>query len=250
MKLKSIIYLIMERLLAATTDRIVCISEAEKESAQKKHVGKEDKLKLIPNGINIEEVRSAVTKSRKELGMDDNAYIVGMIGRLTPQKAPDIFIRAANLIKKRIPQAAFIIVGNGDMADEIVKYAEEHHLLLYVTGWTDEPYTYLKTFDVALLLSRWEGFGLAVVEYMAAEKNVVASRTDALPTLIDDGIDGLLVEVDSPEDACEKVVWLYEHPNEARQMRKAALKKVYEKYSIQRVAQQHLDMFEELMSKK
>lgn len=161
----------------------------------------------------------------------------------------DIFIRAANLIKKRIPQAAFIIVGNEDMTDEIVKYAEEHHLLLYVTGWTDEPYTYLKTFDVALLLSRWEGFGLAVVEYMAAEKNVVASRTDALPTLIDDGIDGLLVEVDSPEDACEKVVWLYEHPNEARQMRKAALKKVYEKYSIQRVAQQHLDMFEELMSK-
>lgn len=162
----------------------------------------------------------------------------------------DIFIRAANLIKKRIPQAAFIIVGNEDMTDEIVKYAEEHHLLLYVTGWTDEPYTYLKTFDVALLLSRWEGFGLAVVEYMAAEKNVVASRTDTLPTLIDDGIDGLLVEVDSPEDACEKVIWLYEHPNEARQMRKAALKKVYEKYSIQRVAQQHLDMFEELMSKE
>lgn len=250
MSLKSIIYLLVERLLAFVTDRIVCISEAEKDSAQRKHVDKGDKLELIPNGIDIEEVRTAVAKSRKELGMDDNAYVVGMIGRLTPQKAPDIFIRAANLIKKRIPQAAFIIVGNGDMTAEIVRYAEEHHLPLYVTGWTDEPYTYLKMFDVALLLSRWEGFGLAVVEYMAAEKNVVATRTDALPTLIDDGVDGLLVEVDSPEDACEKVVWIYEHPNEAEQMRKAALKKVYEKYDIQRVADQHVDMFKELMSKK
>ncbi|MDE6647630.1 MAG: glycosyltransferase family 4 protein, partial [Prevotella sp.] len=115
----------------------------------------------------------------------------------------------------------------------------------YITGWTNEPYTYLKTFDVALLLSRWwEGFGLAIVEYMAAEKNVVATRTYAIPTLVDDGIDGLLVKVDSPEDVCEKVVWLYNHSEEAAIMRKAALQKVYEKFDIQRVADQHVMMFE------
>ncbi len=50
-----------------------------------------------------------------------------------------------------------------------------------------------------MLLSRWEGFGLAVVEYMAAEKNVVATKIDAIPTLVDDGVDGLLVEMDNPK---------------------------------------------------
>ena len=99
---------------------------------------------------------------------------------------------------------------------------------LYVTGWTNAPYSYLKVFDVALLLSRWEGFGLAIVEYMAAEKNVVASRVDAIPTLIDDGTDGLLAEADNPEDIKEKVLWLYNHPEEARIMKKKALEKVEE----------------------
>lgn len=246
MGLKSRIYLIIERLLASVTDCIVCISEAEEHSAKKKHVDDGKKLQLIPNGIDIEAVRLAKAKERKEFGMNDDDYIVGMIGRLTPQKAPDTFIRAAKLIKEKIPKATFVIVGGGEMSDEITGYASENDLHLYITGWTDEAYTYLKTFDVALLLSRWEGFGLAIVEYMAAEKNVVATRIDAIPTLVDDGIDGLLVKVDSPEDVCEKVVWLYNHSKEAAIMRKAALQKVYEKFDIQRVADQHIVMFKSI----
>lgn len=246
MGLKTKIYLVIERLLAPMTDRIVCISEAEQDSAKREHIDNGSKLELIPNGIDIEAVRSAIAKGRKEIGIDDEAYIVGMVGRLTPQKAPDMFIHAAKLIKEKIPQAAFIIVGNGEQTEETMQYAKENGLTLHVTGWTDEPYAYLKTFDVALLLSRWEGFGLAIVEYMAAEKNVVATRIDAIPTLIDDGVDGLLVKVDSPEDVCEKVVWLYNHPKEAADMRKNALRKVYEKYDIRRVADQHAEMFKKL----
>lgn len=238
----------IERLLAPVTDCIVCISEAEEYSAKKKHVDDGKKLQLIPNGIDIDAVRLAKAQERKEFGMNDDDYIVGMIGRLTPQKAPDTFIRSARLIKEKIPKATFVIVGGGEMADEITRYASENDLHLYITGWTDGPYTYLKTFDVALLLSRWEGFGLAIVEYMAAEKNVVATQTDAIPTLIDDGIDGLLVKVDSPEDVCEKVIWLYNHSKEAAIMRKAALQKVYEKFDIQRVADQHVMMFETICS--
>lgn len=248
MSLKSKVYIFIERLLASVTDRIVCISEAEEESAKREHIGKTNKLELIPNGIDINAVRSATAKDRKQLGISDDAYVVGMIGRLTPQKAPDIFIRAAKLIREKIPHAAFIIVGNGDMTEDIMKYAGENNLPLHITGWTDEPYSYLKTFDVAVLLSRWEGFGLAIAEYMAAEKNVVATRIDAIPTLIEDGVDGLLVEADSPEDACDKVVWLYNHPMEASYMRQAALKKVRDKYDIQRVAEQHVDMIRKLFN--
>lgn len=249
MGLKSKIYLVIERILASVTNRIVCISEAEKDSAKRNRIDNGGKLELIPNGIDIEAVRSAVAKNKESLGFDENAYVVGMIGRLTAQKAPDVFIQAARFIKECIPEAVFVIVGNGDMTDEVVAYAKEHNLDLYVTGWTDEPYAYLKTFDVALLLSRWEGFGLAAVEYMAAEKNVVATRVDALPTLIDDGVDGLLVNVDSPKDVCEKVVWLYNHPKEAAEMRRYAIKKVYDKYDIKRVAEQHVMMFENLYKK-
>lgn len=243
MKLKSRIYRLMERFLARFTDKIVCISEAEKNTAVNNNISNEDKISLIPNGIDIQAVISAVPKSRLEMNISETAFVVGMIGRISKQKAPDIFIKAAKLIKEHISNAVFIIVGDGDMRDEVKKYASENGLQLYISGWTDEPYSYLKVFDVAVLLSRWEGFGLAVVEYMAAEKNVVATRIDALPTIIADGVDGLLVDVDSPEDACEKVLWLYNHPVEANLMRKKALSKVYDKFDIQRVVKQHITMF-------
>lgn len=246
MKLKSRFYRLIERFLSRFTDKIVCISEAEKKSAVNNNIGNDEKLSLIPNGIDVQAVINAKPKSRNELGITDDAFVVGMIGRVSKQKAPDVFIKAAKLVNEHMSNSAFIIVGDGELRTEIEKYASDNNLRLFITGWTDEPYSYLKTFDVAVLPSRWEGFGLAVVEYMAAEKNVVATRIDALPTIIDDKVDGLLVDVDSPEDLCEKILWLHKHPAESTQMRVNALKKVREKYDIQRVAQQHLEMFEQL----
>lgn len=236
----------MEKILSPCTDKIVCISKAEKASAEREHIAKDDKLALIPNGIDVSAVKNAVAKSRSELGIAEDAFVVGMIGRLSPQKAPDVFIRAAKLIHDEIPNSAFIIVGCGEEEAEVKAYAKENGLNLIVTGWTNEPYSYLKVFDVAMLLSRWEGFGLAVVEYMAAEKNVVATRIDAIPTLVDDGVDGLLVEMDNPKEAAEKVLWLYHHPQKAVEMQKKALKKVIENYDISRVVNQHIQLFNEL----
>ena len=95
MKLKSMIYLLMEKALSPCTDKIVCISKAEKASAEREHIASEDKLELIPNGIDVEAVRNAVAKSRKELGIASDAFVVGMIGRLSPQKAPDAVLMSA-----------------------------------------------------------------------------------------------------------------------------------------------------------
>lgn len=239
----------MEKCLSPLTDKIVCISEAEKVSAEREHIANDNKLELIPNGIDVEAVKCAVPKRRTDFGIADDAFVVGMIGRVSPQKAPDIFIKSAKLIHDNIKNSAFIIVGDGEEREEVECFARENDLNLIITGWTDEPYSYLKMFDVAVLLSRWEGFGLAVVEYMAAEKNVVATRTDAIPTLIDDGVDGLLVEVDNPEDVKEKVMWLYNHPNEAKAMRDKALQKVIKRYDISRVVDQHVEMFNKLVNR-
>lgn len=249
MKFKSFVYLLMEKCLSPLTDKIVCISEAEKVSAEREHIANDNKLELIPNGIDVEAVKCAVPKRRMDFGIADDAFVVGMIGRISPQKAPDIFIKSAKLIHDNIKNSAFIIVGDGEEREEVECFARENDLNLIITGWTDKPYSYLKMFDVAVLLSRWEGFGLAVVEYMAAEKNVVATRTDAIPTLIDDGVDGLLVEVDNPEDVKEKVMWLYNHPNEAKAMRDKALQKVIKRYDISRVVDQHVEMFNKLVNR-
>lgn len=244
---KRLVYRIIEQMLAKLTDRIVCISEAEYQSAINNGIDDGGKLTVIENGIDIKSVENARPFERQKLGIPDKAFVVGMVGRLTPQKAPDIFIKAAVLIKEMIPNAFFIIVGNGENETEIRRFAEDNKVDLLITGWTDRPYSYLKMFDVAVLLSRWEGFGLAIAEYMAAEKNLVATRIDAIPTIVDDGVDGLLVNVDSPAEVAEKVYYYYTHPSEAAMMRRKAKDKVVEKYDIARVVEQHKELFRELL---
>ena len=67
------------------------------------------------------------------------------------------------------------------------------------------------------------------------------------PSLVDDGIDGFLVDVDNAEQAADKVLWLHTHPTEAMDMRQKALQKVMMKYNINRVVNQHIDMFNKLI---
>ena len=77
---------------------------------------------------------------------------------------------------------------------------------------------------------------------------MVASRIDAIPTIIEDGVDGFLVEVDNPNDVCDKVMYIHNHPAEAANIRKNALEKVIRDYDINRVADQHVELFQELMN--
>lgn len=141
-------------------------------------------------------VHGAVT--RKDLNIQEDAFVVGMVGRMSPQKAPDVFVKMAKKVKDAVPNAHFIIVGNGNQEGKIRRYAECNGFSdnLYITGWVDNPMSYVELFDVACLLSRWEGFGLALPEYMMVGKPIVASKVDAIPSIIRNEENGLLVEVD------------------------------------------------------
>lgn len=97
-----------------------------------------------------------------------------------------------------------------------------------------------------MLLSRWEGFGLAIVEYMAAKKNFVATKIDAIPTIIRDGIDGILVDPDSPLQAANAVLSLYSNKEIADKMKSEAWEYANKRYNIQRVANQHIKLFQSI----
>lgn len=249
-KLKSRLFLWIEKALARCTDKIVCISEAERLSALNHKITSDDKLNVILNGINIQTIEKETPFSREEFGIPKEAYLIGMVGRISPQKAPDTFIKAAKLIKERIPEAWFIIVGDGEQRAEIETYAKVNNLGLYITGWTDKPYAYMKMFDLAMLLSRWEGFGLAIAEYMVAKKNFIATRVDAISTIVKDKEEGALVDVDSPKQVADAAWRIYSNKEWAMNMRVKAYETVYKKYDIHRVAKQHIELFNELVRNK
>lgn len=244
-------YKIVERIMVPFCNKIVCISNAEKQSAIDKKICCEDKIQVILNGVDIEsfDTHNYEIVSKDELGIPEDVFIVGMVGRLCPQKAPDVFVRMAKRIKEQIPDAHFIMVGEGEQEEEIREFLENNQMsdCVHITGWVNNPLSYIELFDVATLLSRWEGFGLAIPEYMLAEKPVVATAVDAIPNIVIDGVNGVLVPVDDDEKASEAVIRLKSDSSLRKRLINQATIDVHEKYDSKRVAEEHKVMFEKML---
>lgn len=247
---KKAMYTAIEKVAAPFCDKIICISDAEKQSALDKKICKEDKLQVIFNGVDIETYENGVhgAVKRRDLNIPEDAFVVGMVGRMSPQKAPDVFVKMAKKVKEAVPNAHFIIVGNGNQEAEIRRYAEDNGFSdsLHITGWVDNPMSYVELFDVACLLSRWEGFGLALPEYMMADKPIVASSVDAIPNIIRDGENGLLVKVDDDVGASEAVLRIYQEDGLKDRLVTQGLEDVHSRFNARRVSEEHGKLFERL----
>lgn len=251
-KKKKVLYICIEKVLSHFCDKIVAISDYENKSAVTQKICKSKKIKVINNGIDIEEnlkIESYI--SREDLNIPSNSYIIGMVGRICEQKAPDIFIKAASLIRKSIPNAYFIIVGDGEMKNEILKLAKSKNIedRVKITGWVNEPMRYIKLFDQAMLLSRWEGFGLVVAEYMLAEKPIIATDVDAIPKIILNGINGMLVEKDDFNKVYELSLKIKNNEELRDKLVKEGARIVREKYDIKRVGIETDDLFTQLINR-
>lgn len=102
-------------------------------------------------------------------------------------------------------------IGDGEQRSIIEEQIEQADLkdCVLITGWVDNPLDYAGSFDVATLLSRWEGFGLVLPEYMLLGKPIVATKADAIPYVI--GEAGILVDIDDYKQAAKEITMLYKH---------------------------------------
>ncbi len=244
---KRNLYQFIEMTLGVLTDKIVLISPAEYISCKKCHIVSEHKMRLISNGIDIDKT-SENLEAASQLPLNiipDNSFVIGMIGRPSRQKATDVFVEVAKELKKHIPNAFFIIVGDGPDRKELEEQINSSGLekSFYITGWVDNTELYLSKFNIAVLLSRWEGFGLVLAEYMVARKPIVATNVDAIPFVVEDGKDGLLVPVDNKEKAFEAILKLYKDEKLRNSLITHASETVGKKFSIYRVCKEHYDLF-------
>jgi len=245
--IKKKFYIFTERILSKITDHFITISKIEKYNAISKRISKEENISVIYNGIDIRRIENTeFTLNRKVLKIPSDAYIIGMVGRISEQKAPDIFVKAAVLIKKQIPESFFLIVGDGELRsyiEDIIRANQLQNSVL-ITGWVPNAIDYIKLFDVATLLSRWEGFGLVLAEYMAIKKPIVATEVDAIPEIIINETNGLLVQIDSPEIVCDAILRIKGNKCLLENMVEAGSRIVREKFDIVRVAKEHTELFQ------
>lgn len=242
---KKFFYRLVEKFFAFFTDTIICVSNYEKESALQNYICKTNKLQVILNGVDVEEIEKKIAVSkltRSSLNIPENAYVVGMVGRISEQKAPDVFVKAARKIKDVIPESFFIIVGDGPDRLEIEKMILNADLKdsFLITGWTKQAIEYLALFDIAVLCSRWEGLPLVVPEYFAAQKPVVCTKIDAVDDMIQNDVNGCVVDIDDADALAENVVWLCKNKKNCAKFVFNSTQLVKKRFDIKR----EVEMFE------
>lgn len=250
-KLKKYIYLWIERMLNLFTTKYILISNYEKLSAIEKNIAKPNAMKVIFNGIDLESINEDLkssTVTRASLNIPENAYLIGMVGRISAQKAPDTFIKAAAILKNIIPNAFFMIVGDGEQRKKIERLITKNGLdgRVTITGWVNNPIAYSNLFNQAVLLSRWEGFGLVLAEYMELGKPIVATEVDAIPDLITDHENGLLVEVDNIEQIVYAIKEIFNNNELKQKLISSSKMRVNAFFNIQRVICEHEFLFKKI----
>lgn len=244
---KKNIFIVLEKVMSHFCDKIICISDAEKESALKYKICKKSKLCVIYNGIDVDEYKP----KKANLPVSDDMFVVGMVGRICKQKAPDVFLKMAGEVKKKIPNSCFVIVGDAIEGEEqerkdIEELAKKMGVDLIITGWVDNPLEYMNRFDVGCLLSRWEGFGLVIPEYMLTRTPIVATRVDAIPYLITDGVDGLLVDKDDWENVAKMICMIEADADKKNTLINNAIETVSRRFDVRRVSKQIEALYESM----
>lgn len=247
-KNKKRVYKFIEKILAHLTDYIVAISECEKTRAINNRICEIDKIGVILNGIDIEEYDNKKKYTEKDTRIPEGAYVIGTVGRLSFNKAQDTFIKAASMIKEIIPNAFFILVGDGPDRKKIEDLIKDYSLedCTMITGWIEDPYQYIDCFNQGMLLTRWEGFGLVLAEYMLANVPIIATNIDSIPELIAHRENGMLVRVDDVEGIVQASVEYFNNLELTANNVSMGNKIVREKFDVKRVVEEHEKLFEKI----
>lgn len=238
---KKKIYILMEKILAKHTDIIVNISKDEYESAVKNKIAPKEKMCIIENGIDFSKFKDSdkyreITREKYNINKDE--VVIGVVGRLTEQKDPMTSVKAFKLINEKYSNTKLMFVGSGELENDVIHYAKENGIYdkVIITGWVNDVEKYIPAFDIAILPSKWEGFGLVLVEYMACNKPIVASNVGGIKNIIVDNVNGYLIEAENVkmlEDKIIKIIRSNKFYNEFYDWKKL------QKYDVARLIEQH-----------
>lgn len=242
-----------DRLLAPLTDAAIAVSGSTRDFlVDARHVPR-SRVRLIWNGAPLDEFapvpRERALRVRRELGIPPEAPVVGTIGRLSKQKGHRYLIEAAARVLARVPEARFLIAGDGDLAAPLHGQAAALGLgerVVFAGHRTDVP-DLLGAFDVFCLSSLYEGTPLALFEAMASGKAIVSTAVDGCREVITDGVDGLLVPPADPTALAAALERVLVEPGRREALGQQALE-ASRAYDVRACVLQMQQLYDELLA--
>ena len=243
------------RAVAALSDEVVVISDALAAFYGGRH-GATDRLRKISYGYEPRRGPNAPPRTGREgiveeLGLPPEVSLVTMIGSLTPRKGLADLLHAASLVKDGFPSAHFLLVGRGEQRRKLQTMVRTLDIedTVHFLGFRRDVRRILSGSDLLVLPSRWEGFGLVLLEAMNEGLPVVGTRRGAIPEVVRDGETGLLVPPGDPDSLATALSRLLGDPERAVEMGRAGRSRLRREFDLDRAVTAHRELYEELAAR-
>lgn len=245
---KKYFYILAEKFSARYKDKLICVSEFDRQIGIKRKIAKEEKFVTIHNGIENLEFYGK-EEARDKLNLPQDKIIVGTIANFYPTKGLSYLIKAAKTITEKNNNIIFKIIGFGELEKELKKQTK----MLNLTNKVDlensifqearlSGYKYLKAFDVYCLPSIKEGFPYALLEAMTAGLPIVSTKVGGIPEMIDEA-SGILVEPKNPQALAEAIIKLVGNKNVADACAHQAQEDVKNKFSLDKMVEKTIAVY-------
>lgn len=241
------------RLVARMMARLAAVSHTGGLAFCRANAISSEKLRVISYGVDIaafERVSPGnIARVRAEAGAGPNDVLIGSVGRLVEQKDYATQLRALSLLAHRWP-VRMVIAGGGPLERELRRLADELGVADHVTwlGERSDIPAILRAVDAYLIASKFEPFGVSVLEAMAAGLPIIATDVNELPSILDGGSAGALVPPGQPSALASAIARLASDPEERAALGARAKELARERYSLSAAVDAYVALYDEVAS--
>ena len=238
--LKTRLVVAAERVLARGASALVAVTARVRRDVLARGIGGDDQVVVVSLGLDLEPLIAAPARRgelRRELGLPPDAPLVGIVARLAPVKAHEVFLAAAKAMAPVRPDIVFLIVGDGERRAELETAARASGLgdRVRFLGWRADLDRLYADLDIVVLTSKNEGSPVALIEAMAAGRPVVSTRAGGVEDVVTDGETGVVVPIGDAPAVARAVIDLLEDPARAARLGAAARASVVARFGSGRL---------------
>jgi glycosyltransferase involved in cell wall biosynthesis len=245
----------LNRLLTPITDAFIGVARAHGEYLVERERFPAEKVHVISNGVDCDRFQPSPQErasARRELGIAENMPLVGIVAALRPEKNHELFLRAAALVQRRLPEVRFVVVGDGPERGRCEQWARELGIgeCVYFLGSRSDVPRWLSALDLFALTSHNEANPVSILEAMACGIPVVAPRVGSIAESVAEEKTGYLVEPGDEFQQASRWLNLLQDPTLARQMGIAGRRAVMNSWSLDRMVRGYEALIERTYTKK
>lgn len=249
--IKKSIYIHIEKLLSRCfTTKTINVSNGEKNYALNYNIDKEEKLKVIYNGVDCNFTSTSKNnyikdKLRKEFDISNKDLVIGVISRVDEQKDPKTFVNIAKVIVKKYANTKFLYIGDGDLYESIKSKIIDEKLekSIIFPGFRKDTNDILSIFDIVLTTSFYEGMPYVLIESLSSGLPIVATNTIGNNEVAIDGENGLLFEVENVNEGIKKVSILVEDIGMRQKLGKNSLEKYNSTFTLKMMINSYENLY-------